>query len=145
MGFLAQLFRTQKRDGASAEVKQSRQRGALVHVFLFDSGPASQEESRYVNTVVRSLLPEAMAYENLSIAFFRDENMPVDIGNGGRRSLEKATDYPFAWKKITAANSALVEGLKVGNERITFACEEYSSESGNRGILYAFYELTRRT
>jgi len=139
MGFLMNLFRRERSQGARRKVRKTH--GSLVHVFLFDSGPEPQDHARYVKSVVRSLLPETMAYADLPVSFFRDENMPSDIGNGGQKDLEKGTSYPFAWEKIALTNGSLVEGLKVGKEDYTFSCEQYSSESGNRGILFAFYEI----
>lgn len=142
MGILTRLFGTEALPAVDKRSSRRKQPGALVHIFVFDSGPVAQEESKYVTTVVRSLLPESMAYEDVPISFYRDRKMPASIGRGRLHDLERATNYPFAWRQITQLNPSLIEGLKVGKEQYTFACEEYDSERGNRGILYAFYEIT---
>ncbi len=142
MGILKRLFRTEAHQAVDKRIGRTKQQGALVHIFVFDSGPLVPDESKYVTTIARSLLPESMAYADVPISFYRDENMPTPIGRGRLHDLERATNYPFAWRMITQLNPALIEGLKVGKEHYTFACEEYDSERGNRGILYAFYEFT---
>ena len=141
MGILQKLFTPQKPEAELGVVPHPGRQGGLVHIFVFDSGPAVQEESKYARTLVRSLLPEAMAYQDVPVTFTRDETMPDVIGRGKSHDIELVTQYSFAWQTIRMVNPSLVEGLKVGNELFTFSWEEYSSESGNRGILFAFYEL----
>jgi len=42
---------------------------------------------------------------------------------------------------IAAENIKLLEGISTKREKFTFTWEEYHSDWGNRGILYAFYKL----
>ncbi|MCX6143213.1 MAG: hypothetical protein NTZ35_08335 [Ignavibacteriales bacterium] len=115
--------------------------GTLVHIFVFETGKVERRDPTYVSSLVRSLLPESMVYGDVPISFFLDQNMPPAIGDGTTPDVEKITRYSFAWKKIMETNPALVEGLKVGNEKFTFGWEEYEREGGNRGVLFAFYRL----
>jgi hypothetical protein len=144
MRILPKIFRGPKCSVDREDATRAKRQGPLVHVFVFDSGPAVREESKYVTTIVRSLLPEAMAYEDVPVSFCRDERMPAVIGRKGKPDIERATNYPFAWKKIVETDASLVAGLKAGREDFTFTWEEYDSERGNRGIVYAFYKLISR-
>jgi len=141
MGILRKLFPPEKSEHGIGKIPSPCSQGALIHIFVFDSGPASKEEPRYASTLVRSLLPEAMAYQDVPVTFTRDESMPTVIGREQSHDIESVTHYSFAWQTIRRVNPGLVEGLKVGVERYTFSWEEYSSESGNRGVLFAFYGL----
>jgi hypothetical protein len=141
MGILQKLFPPETREPAMHYSSSPGRRGALVHIFVFDSGPRAKDESKYASTVARSLLPEAMAYPDVPVTFSQDDSMPPSIGRGKFHDIELVTHYSFAWQTIRRVNPILVEGLKVGDERYTFSWEEYSSESGNRGILFAFYGL----
>ena len=143
MGILQKLFPLEKRDPGMGNIPPRGRQGALVHIFVFDAGPGGQLESRYASTLVRSLLPEAMAYHDVPITFTRDERMPALIGSEISHDLDSVTQYSFAWQTIRRVNPMLVDGLKVGDERYTFSWEEYSNESGNRGILLAFYEVMK--
>ncbi len=141
MGILQKLFPPERSQPVPGVRPPSGRLGALTHIFVFDTGPALQDEIKYTNTLVRSLLPEAMAYHDVAVTFTRDDTMPTLIGREKSHDIESVTHYSCAWKTIRSIDPALVEGLKVGKERYTFSWEEYSSESGNRGILFAFYEL----
>jgi hypothetical protein len=141
MGILQKLFPPEKREPKVGNITSPGRQGALVHIFIFDSDSTIQEESKYASTLVRSLLPEAMAYQGVPVTFTRDESMPTSMGREKSHDIESVTHYSFAWQTISRVKPALVEGLKVGDERYTFSWEEYSRESGNRGILFAFYEL----
>lgn len=141
MGILQKLFPPEKREPEMGKTPSPGRQGALIHIFIFDSGSAIQEESKYASTLVRSLLPEAMAYQDVPVTFNRDESMPTVIGRENSHDIESVAHYSFAWQTIRRVKPALVEGLKVEDERYTFSWEEYSSESGHRGVLFAFYEL----
>ncbi|MBM4161871.1 MAG: hypothetical protein FJ217_12345 [Ignavibacteria bacterium] len=117
--------------------------GALVHVFVFDSGPVPQDESKYVRGVVRSLLPETMAYADVPVTFFRDEKLLSTIGHAESSDVQRAIDYSFAWRMITQNSPELVGGLKAGKQKYTFSSEEYCGDAGNSGIVYAFYAMTK--
>jgi hypothetical protein len=141
MGILSKLLRKEEQAGKEQRHGRAKRQGPLVHVFVFDSGPVRQEEPKYVTNIVRSLLPEAMAYADVPITFFCDERMPKSIGRGKPPDLDRAMGYTAAWMKMSLKNSELVKGLKAGTEEFSFTWEEYSSDRGNRGILYAFYKL----
>jgi len=141
MGILSKLLRKKEQVGKEHRRGRAKRQGPLVHVFVFDSGPVLQDESKYVTNIVRSLLPEAMAYADVPITFFCDEKMPKAIGQGKAPDLDRAMGYTAAWMRMSIKNSELVKGLKAGAEEYTFTWEEYNSDWGNRGILYAFYKL----
>jgi len=92
-----------------------------------------------VTNVVKSLLPEALSLPHVPVTFFRDEQMPEAMGQGKSPNLKKAMGYHSAWMRMAMKNKKLVEGID--KDRYTFTWEEYHSDWGNRGILYAFYEL----
>jgi hypothetical protein len=121
--------------------KKKKRKGPLVHVFVFDSGPLLQDESKYVTNIVKALLPEALNYTNVPVTFRLDEKLPNKIGMGRKPNLKRAMGYSQGWMHIMAKRSNLVEGIKLEREKFTFTWEEYHSDWGNRGIIYAFYKL----
>ncbi|HCA81992.1 MAG TPA: hypothetical protein DEP53_19860 [Bacteroidetes bacterium] len=144
MGFFSR-FVSSARAGRRAGVDdQAGRRGDLVHIFVFDSAETGLEDSKKLNSLIRSLLPESLAYACVPVSFFVDKEMPPTVAQGTSRQLDVIMNYTFAWMKIKDTSSVLVEGLKVGRETCTFGWEEYTREGGHRGVLFAFYDLPKR-
>jgi hypothetical protein len=141
MDILNRLFRRDKAKKIKPSPSAQKRQGPLVHVFVFDSGPILQEEEKYVTNVVKSLLPEALSLPDVPVTFFQDERIPDTIGQGKSPNLKRAMGYQNAWTRIAMKNKKLVDGIRPDKERYTFSWEEYHSDWGNRGILYAFYKL----
>lgn len=140
MGIWKSLFGAKSKAPATAAAKEKKQ-GPLVRVFVFDSGPVFQDEGYYAANVLKSLLPETLGKRQIPLSFRLDEKMPSNIGRGRPPDLKRAMDYVFAWMSIAAVDLKLADGIGGGDPKYTFTWEEYHSDQGNRGILYAFYRL----
>lgn len=138
---IADFLRLKGRLASLRRISLPAVRAALVHIYVFEAGTLEQRDPNYVSSLVRSLLPESMVYGEVPISFIFDQNMPAAIGHGTAPDVEKVTRYSFAWSKIKETDPDLVDGLKVGRENCTFSWEEYERAGGNRGVLFAFYEL----
>jgi len=141
MGLWKSLFGAKRKmPGTTAATEKTQ--GPLVHVFVFDSGPVLQDEGKYVTNIIGALLPEAIGKPEVPVTFRIDERIPSQIGQGRSPDLKRAMDYRFAWMAIAATDMKLAEGIKSDKQEYTFTWEEFHSDWGNRGILYAFYKLT---
>jgi hypothetical protein len=141
VGFFSRLVSTRKTSRGAGRDEQVGRRGDLVHIFVFDSSENGLEDARKLDSLVRSLLPESLAYDRVPVSFFVDKEIPSAVGRGTAHQLDVVMRYTFAWAKIKATDSSLVNGLKAGCEKCTFGWEEYEREGGCRGLLFAFYDL----
>ncbi len=141
MGILSRLFPSGRVVSEKRNNQSARQQGSLVHVFVFDSGEAGIRDPRYVSNLVRSLLPESMAYTDALISFFTDRGMPSTVGQNAQQEEEPLTRYPFACAKAKETQPSLVERSTEGRKKFTNTWQEYKGEEGNRGVVVAFYSV----
>jgi hypothetical protein len=144
VGFFSRFVSADKAGRRTMGDEGMSRRGDLVHIFVFDSSERGLADSRRLDSLVRSLLPESLAYDRVPVSFFVDKEIPSAVGRGTSHQLDVVMSYTFAWAKIKETNSSLVEGLRAGSEKCTFGWEEYEREGGNRGFLFAFYTLPKR-
>lgn len=141
MRFFSRLLPVANTGHARTSGASATQQGPLVHVFVFDSGGAGDRDPRYVTRLVRSLVPESVAYEDVPISFFVDKDIPAAVAQCTALQLDALMNYRFAWSKIKETNPALVEGLEAGIMSFTFSWKGYEREDGGKGVLFAFYSL----
>lgn len=145
MGFLSRLLPVVKSGNPNMPGDGAMRHGPLVHIFVFDAGGVHTRDPRYVTRLVRSLVPESIAYEGVPITFFVDKNLPVAVASRTALQLDEIMSYHFAWRKIEETNHALVEEREEGVRNYTFSWKGYDRESGSRGVLVAFYSLSQQS
>jgi hypothetical protein len=142
MGFFAKSGSTGQVQRTGDSERPAKQMQNLVHIFVFDSSDEGLHKPRKLHSLVRSVIPESIAYPNVPVSLFIDSNMPSTVGQGMGRVSESVAKYAFAWKKIEETEPLFAEALRPRSESYTFSCEEYERGGGHRGVVLAIYELS---
>lgn len=141
MGFFAKSVSARNVQRTGNSERPAKQMQNLVHIFVFDSSDEGLHKPRKLDSLVRSVIPESLAYSNVPVSLFIDSNMPSNVGHGMACVSESVAKYAFAWKKIEETDPLFAEALRPCSESYTFSCEEYERGRGHRGVVLAIYEL----
>jgi hypothetical protein len=143
MGFFARIVSSRIDRNITGSELRGNQRQNLIHIFVFDSSGEGLEKSRRVNSLVRSVIPESLAYADVPISFFIDHLMPIGIGSINSSGRDTVRGYSFAWQKIGEANPEYVKAMEPEISGYSYACEEYGRGKGHRGVVIGIYERAR--
>ena len=143
MGFFARIVSSRIDRNITGSELRGNQRQNLIHIFVFDSSGEGLEKSRKVNSLVRSVIPESLAYADVPISFFVDHLMPIGIGSINSSGRVSVSRYSFAWQKIGETNLAYTGAMEPEMSGYSYTCEEYERGKGHRGVVIGIYERAR--